>query len=662
MKYFGTDGIRGNENTFTVDFLEKIAWAVVARYGRISVVIGRDTRRSGERIANTLAAAWSSCGLRVIDAGMIPTPVLAYLTRSYGAGIGVMISASHNPPEYNGVKFFSRDGAKITTDEESDLEAAIDAATPPERERGEVLKVDGSDEYCAHFAARVAPSVKGMRVLLDVANGAVSAIAEKLYSYLGAVPTVINSETDGERINVGCGATHPEVLVEAMKKGDHDIGFTFDGDGDRVMCVKNGKLYDGDAMMYVAARYFAEKGVLSPPAAVGTVMTNMGTELSLKRNGITFRRTPVGDKYVSEAMIEEGALIGGEASGHIIFRAYQNTGDGLLTSLIMCVVERERGLENLDDRVEYPSASCNIDTDAEGIKRFDDAEVKEFIEKARAEFQGRIIARASGTEPKIRLMAEAERYEKAREVMEKVRDFVDAYVNQKNQNKATENNISGYLNDEKRKRILAALTAGGVRVADPATTYIDEECVIGAGTVVYPMCVLQGKCVIGENVKIYSFTDITDTVVGDNSDLRSVYAIGATIGARTTVGPFACLRKGAVIGDGCRVGDFVEVKNSVLADGVKAAHLAYIGDAEVGERTNVGCGTVFANYNGSVKQTTRVGKEVFIGCNANLIAPVEVGDGAYIAGGSTVTENVPPEALCIARSRQTVKTGWKSKK
>ena len=489
-----------------------------------------------------------------------------------------------------------------------------------------------------------------------------SAIAEKLYSRLGAIPVVINAETDGERINVDCGATHPEKLLEAMKNGEYDIGFTFDGDGDRVMCVKNGKLYDGDAMLYVAARYFAEKGVLSPPAAVGTVMTNMVTELSFRRNGISFRRTPVGDKYVSEAMIEEGALIGGEASGHLIFRAYQNTGDGLLTSLIMCVVERERGLENLDDRVEYPSASCNIDTDAEGIGRFDDEQVKSFIEKTRAEFPGRIIARASGTEPKIRLMAEAERYEKAREILDKVRDFVDAYVNAKSENKSTEYNCLGYLNDEKRKSILAALTARGVRVTDPATTYIDEECVIGAGTVIYPMCVLQGRCVIGENVKIYSFTDITDTVVGDNSDLRSVYAIGARIGARTTVGPFACLRKGAVIGDGCRVGDFVEVKNSVLADGVKAAHLAYIGDAEVGERTNVGCGTVFANYNGSVKQTTRVGKEVFIGCNANLIAPVEVGDGAYIAGGSTVTENVPPEALCIARSRQTVKTGWKRKK
>lgn len=662
MKYFGTDGIRGNENMFTVDFLERIAWAAVARYGRISVVMGRDTRRSGERIANTLAAAWTACGCRVVDAGMIPTPMLAYLTRSYGADLGVMISASHNPPEYNGIKLFSGDGAKITTEEEAEFERALDVAAPPERARGELLKVDGSGEYCVHFAARVAPSIKGMRVLMDVANGAVSAIAEKLYSFLGAVPETINGETDGERINVDCGATHPEVLLEAMKKGDYDIGFTFDGDGDRVMCVKNGKLYDGDAMLYAAARYFAEKGVLSPPVAVGTVMTNMGTEISLMRNGIAFRRTPVGDKYVSEAMAEEGAIIGGEASGHLIFRAYQNTGDGLLTSLIMCVVERERGLENLDDRVEYPTASCNIDTDSEGMARFASEEVRNFIDGVRAEFAGRIVARSSGTEPKIRLMAEAERYENAREVLEKVRDFVDGYINDKNKKKDTAKRNLGYLNDEKREKVLAALDARGVRVSDPATTYIDEECVIGAGTVIYPMCALQGKCVIGENVKIYPFTDITDTTVGDNSDLRSVYAIGATIGARTTVGPFACLRKGAVIGDGCRVGDFVEVKNSVLADGVKAAHLAYIGDAEVGERTNVGCGTVFANYNGSVKQTVRVGKEVFIGCNANLIAPVEVGDGAYIAGGSTVTENVPPEALCIARSRQTVKTGWKRNK
>lgn len=661
MKYFGTDGIRGNENMFTVDFLEKIAWAVCALYGKIGIVIARDTRRSGERIANTLAAAWADCGMRIVNAGVLPTPALAYLTRAYGADLGVMISASHNPPEYNGIKFFAGDGAKITADEEERFERAIDQASPPERARGEIVEVDGREEYCAHFAARIAPSIKGMRILLDTANGAVSVIGEKFYKALGALPETVFSETDGENINVGCGATHPETLAEAMKKGDYDIGFSFDGDGDRVMCCKNGRIYDGDAMLYVAARYFAEKGVFNPPVAVGTVMTNMGTEISLKRNGISFLRTPVGDKYVSEAMLREGALIGGEASGHLIFRAYQNTGDGLLTSLLMCVIERERGIENLDDRVEYPSASCNIDTDAEGVEKFRDEEIARFLEAERNGFAGRIIARPSGTEPKIRLMVEAERYETAREMLDKVSAFISAKINDKNANKDTQIKDFGYLDDDKRRKVIAALEARGVRVTDPHTTYIGEECVIGAGTVIYPMCVLAGKCRIGENVKIYSFTDITDTTVGDNSDLRSVYAIGAVIGARTTVGPFACLRKGAVIGDGCRVGDFVEVKNSVLADGVKAAHLAYIGDAEVGEKTNVGCGTVFANYNGSLKQTVKVGKEVFIGCNANLIAPLEVGDGAYIAGGSTVTEDVPPESLCIARSRQTLKQGWKRK-
>lgn len=661
MKYFGTDGIRGNENMFTVDFLEKIAWAVCALYGKIGIVIARDTRRSGERIANTLAAAWADRGMRIVNAGVLPTPALAYLTRAYGADLGVMISASHNPPEYNGIKFFAGDGAKITTDEEERFERAIEKASPPERARGEIVEVDGREEYCAHFAARIAPSIKGMRILLDTANGAVSVIGEKFYKALGALPETVFSETDGENINVGCGATHPETLAEAMKKGDYDIGFSFDGDGDRVMCCKNGRMYDGDAMLYVAAKYFAEKGVLDPPVAVGTVMTNMGTEISLKRNGIAFLRTPVGDKYVSEAMLREGALIGGEASGHLIFRAYQNTGDGLLTSLLMCVIERERGIENLDDRVEYPSASCNIDTDAEGIEKFRDEEIARFLEAEREGVAGRIIARPSGTEPKIRLMVEAERYETAREILDKVSAFISAKINNKNSNKDTQVKEYGYLDDDKRRKIISALEARGVRVTDPRTTYIGEDCVIGAGTVIYPMCVLAGKCRIGENVKIYSFTDITDTTVGDNSDLRSVYAIGAVIGARTTVGPFTCLRKGAVIGDGCRVGDFVEVKNSVLADGVKAAHLAYIGDAEVGEKTNVGCGTVFANYNGSLKQTVKVGKEVFIGCNANLIAPLEVGDGAYIAGGSTVTEDVPPESLCIARSRQTLKQGWKRK-
>ena len=214
--------------------------------------------------------------------------------------------------------------------------------------------------------------------------------------------------------------------------------------------------------------------------------------------------------------------------------------------------------------------------------------------------------------------------------------------------------VDGFL----REKVKEKLANKNVIIYDYATSFIDFDVDIGDGTVIYPMTSLKGRTKIGKNCIIYSFCDLVDTVVGDNVDIRSTYAYGAKIGDNTTVGPFACLRQGADIGDFCRIGDFVEIKNSLLSDGVKASHLAYVGDSEVGENTNVGCGAVFANYNGVKKQRCVVGSNVFIGANSNLVAPVRVHDGAYIAAGSTVTEDVPAGNLCIARSRQVFKENW----
>jgi|AGTN01.2.fsa_nt_gi N-acetylglucosamine-1-phosphate uridyltransferase (contains nucleotidyltransferase and I-patch acetyltransferase domains) len=212
-----------------------------------------------------------------------------------------------------------------------------------------------------------------------------------------------------------------------------------------------------------------------------------------------------------------------------------------------------------------------------------------------------------------------------------------------------------------RWEILEKHSKNGVIFHDPASAYIEAGVAIGAGTVVYPMVYLRGKTSIGANSTLFSFTDLIDTQVGDNTDVRASFAISAKIGKKCTIGPYACLRKGAIVGDDCRVGDFVEIKNSTLENGVKAAHLAYVGDSYVGENTNVGCGVVFANFDGKVKRSVIVGKDVFIGCNTNLVAPLEVEDGAYIAAGSTVTQNVPGNALCIARARQIVKPQWNGK-
>ena len=227
--------------------------------------------------------------------------------------------------------------------------------------------------------------------------------------------------------------------------------------------------------------------------------------------------------------------------------------------------------------------------------------------------------------------------------------------------KDTEQAVSDTLIRTTSESKLREAAKAGAVIMSPETTFIADSVKLGRGAKIYPMNVLDGTTEIGENAVVYSYCDLTDTVVGANSEIRSSYAVGARIGERTTVGPFACLRAGATIGNASRIGDFVEVKNSVLGDGVKAAHLTYIGDADVGAGTNVGCGTVFANYDGVKKRRSRVGEGVFIGCNTNLIAPVNVGDGAYIAGGSTVTDDVPEDALCIARERQIVKKEWRKK-
>ncbi|MCL2629939.1 MAG: hypothetical protein FWD49_00260 [Firmicutes bacterium] len=212
-----------------------------------------------------------------------------------------------------------------------------------------------------------------------------------------------------------------------------------------------------------------------------------------------------------------------------------------------------------------------------------------------------------------------------------------------------------------RHAILEKHFNNGVLIQDPSSCHIEKDVEIGADTVIYPMNYLRGNTKLGKNVTVFSYCDITDTEIGDNTDIRSSFSLGAKIGNFCTVGPFATLRTGVKVGDRCRVGDYVEIKNSTLENDVKAAHLAYIGDSYVGEGTNVGCGTVFANYDGYQKRSVHVGKNVFIGCNSNLVAPLTVEDGAFIAAGSTVTQDVPGDSLCIARAKQVIKTEWKRK-
>lgn len=429
MLYFGTDGIRQRSDFFTAEFLDSVAHAAAFLSDNDTIVIGRDTRISGKFIEERLAESLRLRGKTVVCIGIAPTPVLARYIRDRKAGYGIMITASHNPPEYNGVKFFDILGKKISEEEEKLFETAMAASEKDYRAGGKILEENGIDKYIDFIKTELNPDIKGLKVFLDTANGAAVNAAPAVFEALGAKVTVINTETDGRNINVGCGATHPEVLIEAMSKGDYDIGFTYDGDADRVMAVKDGKLLDGDHIMYTVARYFQERGMLSEPAAVGTVMTNFGTERAFMSRGIKLIRAKVGDKHVIEEMFKRGCPIGGETSGHLIFTRYQNTGDGILSSLLAADIDVKRALIALDDIEEYPSVSDDIITVPERVDAFKaNEEIKGYLKEIEKDTETRIVVRASGTEPRVRIMAEAPTKERAASLAAEIKSFILARI------------------------------------------------------------------------------------------------------------------------------------------------------------------------------------------------------------------------------------------
>ena len=653
MLKFGTDGIRAKGTLFDEPFICRFSKAICKVFGKISVYIGRDTRVSGGEIENMLTAHLLSNGISVFRGGVMPTPTLAFLTKSSGCQLGIMISASHNPPEYNGLKLFSGQGAKIATQLEKEIESALNQDFKPNFGAQGIVYNGEVENYITYLEGIFGNSLIGMELATDLCHGATFSIVSKVFERLGIRLKDINADDNGECINVKCGATCLTPLQEYCLKENCSLGFAFDGDGDRVIAIKDGKMLTGDDILYLITRYFELKGRLATRCVVGTLMSNMGLEKSLEDRGISFVRADVGDKYVYQKMLESGSEIGGEDSGHIILRHYSQTGDGLLTALFVALIDREVGINRLLDMVKYPCVESDITASVEQKELLQGStKIKEFLELYEKENAVRVVARPSGTEPKIRIMVEGETYEKAKESAIKIKEFISTEIVQNMELKNTKTNNKVSQNPINAKEDYQKYTNNGVTIVEPSTTFIAKGVEIGKGSIIYPFNYIAGKTIIGENANIYSFCDITDTTIGDGVDIRSSYCLNANIGAHSTIGPFATLRKGANIGKGCRIGDYVEVKNSVIGDGVKAAHLTYVGDADVGAHTNVGCGTVFANYNGKLKRRTEVGERVFIGCNSNLIAPLKIGNDCYIAGGSTITEDIPSGKFSIARPTQ----------
>jgi phosphoglucosamine mutase len=417
---FGTDGIRGRAGTYPLDreTVARVGAALVrAMYSdrRLRFVVGRDTRESGEWIERELARGACSAGATVTTAGIIPTPAIAYVTRAMNFDAGLVISASHNSFQDNGIKVFSGRGEKFTEALEAQVEAIVGREnwTVPPSAEPHVEQVDVVDAYLAH-ARQVLPVPEALghfKLAVDAANGATTTVAPRLFRELGIDLHLEGAAPDGRNINLDCGSTHPERLARAVREHGCRMGVAFDGDGDRaIFADAAGRIVDGDAVLLMCARHFKQAGRLKGNAVVATVMSNIGLEIALRESGIELVRCPVGDKYVMEEMLKRDLSIGGEQSGHIIFSDHLFTGDGVATALTVLRLMSETGRELADlasQLVTFPQVLLNVRVRQKQDLRSvpDIAEAMRRIEK-RLAGQGRLLVRYSGTEPVLRVMIE----------------------------------------------------------------------------------------------------------------------------------------------------------------------------------------------------------------------------------------------------------------
>jgi phosphoglucosamine mutase len=397
-RYFGTDGVRGVVGKdITPELVERLGRAATLWCGRGRIFIGRDTRASGPELEDALARGIASVGGNAVVAGVLPTPAVALLTLD----LGCVITASHNPPEYNGVKFFDRDGQKLSDTQEEEIEALIDE---PPTGGGEIDEVGvATDSYLEHVVERFGSNLAGLRIAVDCANGAYSGLAPQAFTQLGAQVTAIGDEPDGTNINVGCGATDLRTLQHTVTELGLDLGVAFDGDGDRMLAVDgNGDVVDGDQILAVLA---LDRKV---DLVAVTVMANMGLHRLMAENGVRVVTTDVGDRYVLEALRREGGILGGEQSGHLIWLDGHVTGDGLVAALLLCNALHGRPLREVAAVMpRFPQAKENVPVANHGHLN---PAIEEEVVRLNAELggHGRVLVRPSGTEPVIRVLAEAE--------------------------------------------------------------------------------------------------------------------------------------------------------------------------------------------------------------------------------------------------------------
>ncbi|MDK7115552.1 phosphoglucosamine mutase [Staphylococcus pettenkoferi] len=445
-KYFGTDGVRGVANQ---DLTPELAFKL-GRYGGYvlahnkdkkhpKVLVGRDTRVSGEMLESALISGLVSIGAEVMRLGVISTPGVAYLTKEMEAELGVMISASHNPVEDNGIKFFGSDGFKLSDAQEEEIEELLNAENPDiPRPVGEDIVhysdyFEGSQKYLSYLKSTVDVDFEGMKIALDGAHGSTSSLAPFLFGDLEADTVTVGCNPDGYNINDQVGSTHPEKLAETVVEKECDFGLAFDGDGDRLIAVdEKGDIIDGDQIMFIIGQEMAKNQELNHNMIVSTVMSNLGFYKALEAEGIQSNKTKVGDRYVVEEMRRGGYNLGGEQSGHIVMMDYNTTGDGLLTGVQLASVIKLTGkkLSELAAQMKkYPQSLVNVKvTDKHRVE--ENVAVQEEMTKVEVDMngEGRILVRPSGTEPLVRVMVEAATDEKAQAYAERIAKVVEEHM------------------------------------------------------------------------------------------------------------------------------------------------------------------------------------------------------------------------------------------
>ncbi len=446
MKLFGTDGIRGKANHFPMtgevafEVGRAAAYVLKKTHGRNKILIGKDTRLSGYMIESALTSGICSMGMNVVLLGPMPTPGIAFVTRSMRVDAGIVISASHNPFDDNGIKFFSSDGFKLPDSVEEEIEKAMFSKTlekirPEGANIGKAKRVDDASGRYIEFVKSTFPkgmTLEGIKIVVDCSNGSAYKITPTVLTELGAEVIAINDKPNGININADCGATHSEALQKAVLEHKANIGIAHDGDADRtIFCDENGEIVDGDKIMAICAMDMKKEGNLKANTVVATVMSNIGFELFLKKAGIKVIRAKVGDRYVVEEMVKIGCNLGGEQSGHIIFLDHNTTGDGPITALqvlsIMC--RRKKTLSNLASYIPiYPQVLINVPVKkSKDMKDF--PSISAAIKRAEKKLKnGRILVRPSGTEPKIRVMIEGDKMDDITTMAEEIAEVIRKHM------------------------------------------------------------------------------------------------------------------------------------------------------------------------------------------------------------------------------------------